>query len=274
MNLRPLLIAALPLGLAAAAPAMAGDSRIATRLFNPDEVVRIAGRTGVQASVVMGEDERIENVAIGDSTAWQVTPNKRANVLFVKPLAPRAQTNMTVITDRHTYLFDLVAGTSASPVYVLRFTYPVQERPAVAAAGTAPVLTETETEALTDKVRDAAVDPAKLNFAWARKGKAALMPARIYDDGQSTFLGWEAKVPIPAIQIRNDAGVEGPVNFAVRDDVLVIEGVPGEIVLRSGRDVATLKRTAPPAAAPAPAPTSAGTPPAALAAAATPEKDR
>ena len=48
--------------------------------------VRIEGRPNVQATIDFGEDEHIENVAIGDSSAWQVTPNKRANLLFVKPL--------------------------------------------------------------------------------------------------------------------------------------------------------------------------------------------
>ena len=91
-------------------PVAAADSRIVTHRFNAEEVVAIHGRSGVQASIVLAEDEHIENVAIGDSTSWQVTPNKRANVLFVKPLSPRAQTNMTVISDRRTYFFDLVAG--------------------------------------------------------------------------------------------------------------------------------------------------------------------
>ena len=67
-------------------------------------------RAGLQATVAFADNERIENVAIGDSNSWQVTPNKRANLLFVKPLAARARTNMTVVTDRHTYVFDLVTA--------------------------------------------------------------------------------------------------------------------------------------------------------------------
>lgn len=238
-------------------PAAAADSRIVTHRFNAEEVVAIHGRSGVQASIVLAEDEHIENVAIGDSTSWQVTPNKRANVLFVKPLSPRAQTNMTVISDRRTYFFDLLAGQRANPLYVLRFTYP--DAPKAAAApkpvepATQPALTETEALAAAGKVQDAAIDPARLNFAWAAKGKANLLPVRVYDDGQSTFLNWPAKAPIPAMQVRSDAGIEGPVNFAVRDDVVVIDGVPDLIVLRSGSDMATLKRTAPPAGEPAPA---------------------
>ena len=129
---RPLLHRAAPaallaLGLSFAAPAQAGDARLATRLFHPDEVVRIDGRLGVQATIAFAEDEHIENVAIGDSTTWQVTPNKRANLLFVKPLAAKARTNMTVVTDRRTYFFDLVAAAQGLPVYVLRFTYPEEK---------------------------------------------------------------------------------------------------------------------------------------------------
>jgi type IV secretion system protein VirB9 len=114
-------IAALLLA-ASAAPALARDARLVDHRYNDREVVRIQGQLGVQASVAFAEDEHIENVAIGDSASWQITPNKRANLLFVKPLSPRARTNMTVVTDRRTYFFDLVAAPGSSPLYVLRFT--------------------------------------------------------------------------------------------------------------------------------------------------------
>lgn len=229
---------------ASAVPSFAADSRIVTRRFNAEEVVAINGRSGVQASIVLAEDEHIENVAIGDSTSWQVTPNKRANVLFVKPLSAKAQTNMTVISDRRTYYFDLLAGRSANPLYVLRFTYPDEPKMASAAPLAGPAMTETEALAVAGKVQEATVDPARLNFGWQTSGKSGLLPMRVYDDGQSTFLSWDARSAIPAIQVRNEAGVEGPVNFAVRDDVVVIDGVPALIVLRSGKNVATLQRLA------------------------------
>lgn len=238
------------------------DPRIVNHRFHADEVVRVAGRQGVQASIAFADEEHIENVAIGDSAAWQVTPNKRANLLFVKPLLPRARTNMTVVTDRRTYFLDLVAGSAEAAIYVLRFTFPDEPRPAAARTAPQPqAMTEEEAAALTAKVQEPA-DPARLNFAWRPRGRSDLLPARVYDDGQSTYLGWAIGVPIPAIQIRNEAGVEGPVNFAVRDDVIVIEGVPGVIVLRSGRGSATLERGNPPRKAAALASASASASPA------------
>ena len=230
--------------LGASSMSLANDARIVEKFYDAGKVVRIEGKTKVQATIQFGEDEHIENVAIGDSQAWQVTPNKRANLLFVKPLAATAATNMTVVTDRHTYLFDLVASASAKPLYVLKFTYPEEPKPQVAAVE-AP--TADEIAAASDP--QAVTDPAALNFAWAGKGDRKLLPARTYDDGTATFLAWPAGSPVPAILIKDSAGTEGPVNFTVRGDVIVVDGVPREIVLRSGKDSATLVNSGPVGAA-------------------------
>jgi type IV secretion system protein VirB9 len=223
--------------MSCASPAVAGDARLSSRLYSSDEVVRIDGRAGVQATIAFAEDEHIENVAIGDSNSWQVTPNKRANLLFVKPLDARARTNLTVVTDRRSYFFDLVAAPTAKPMYLLRFTYPAEPK-VQQAESAAPVLTFEEAEVARG---EQPVDPASLNHAWSGKGKAQLLPSRIYDDGRTTYLSWTAGTPAPAILVKNDRGEEGPVNFSVRNDVIAIDGVPGLIVLRAGKDVATLE---------------------------------
>lgn len=232
----------LALAFALLASPAAADPRLAEVMYNESKVVRIEGKPTVQASIVFGEDEVIENVAIGDSQTWQVTPNKRANILFVKPLASRATTNMTVVTSKRTYLFDLVASPSAKPLYVLRFDYPpepkVAEPPQLAQAPNA-----IEQQAASDPL--AVVDPAELNFAWAGSGDEELLPARTFDDGSSTYLSWPAGEPVPAILITNDEGTEGPVNFTVRGDTIIVVGVPREIVLRLGKDHATLVNSGP-----------------------------
>jgi len=250
---RALLAAALPAallaGAALAGPAHASDPRLVDRLYDPDQVVTVQGKAGVQATIKFGEEEHIENVAIGDSQKWQVTPNKRANLLFVKPLADRAATNMTVVTDKHTYLFDLIASpANKAPLYVLSFTYPVEveEEQQLADAETPPPAEQAnaiEMAAANDPY--AVVDPAELNFAWSSQGESKLLPTRIYDDGDATFMTWPADSPLPAILVRDHEGTEGPVNFAVRGDVIVVDGVPREIVLRSGGDVATLLNEGP-----------------------------
>ncbi|MCP9222391.1 TrbG/VirB9 family P-type conjugative transfer protein [Erythrobacter sp. LQ02-29] len=240
-----LLFAAL-----ATTPAQAQDSRLIEKFYQPDEVVTIHGKTKVQATIEFGEDEAIENVAVGDSTAWQVTPNKRANLLFVKPLQPTGATNMTVVTDKRTYYFDLVASPRAKPVYALRFTYPeppaptAEEQAQMAAAEPQPQASGTEMAAATDPF--AVVDPASLNFEWRKTGENKLMPARIYDNGEAVFMTWPDGVTAPAIQVKDRKGTEGPVNYIVRDNTIIVDGVPPEIVLRLGEDSATLTYAGPP----------------------------
>ena len=230
---RLILLAAL-----ASAPAFARDARLETRLYDADAVVRLEGRAGVQATISFAPDEHIENVAIGDSSLWQVTPNKRANLLFVKPLAPRARTNMTVVTDRRTYFLDLVAAPERPAVYLLRFTYPPeQKKPDVAPASAGLSAEEAQLAG-----GSAPVDPARLNFAWKARGKGDLLPARVFDDGVSTYLSWTAGRAVPAILVRDGKGAEGPVNYAVRADMIVLDTVPGTIVLRAGREAAMLER--------------------------------
>ena len=171
----------------------AGDSRIQTRVYDDATVYTIRGKVKVQTTVKFAEDEAIQNVAIGDSSAWQVQPNKGQSLLFVKPLDPNAVTNLTVVTSKRTYLFDLIASPKNSPLYVLQFRHPELEK-AKEAARLAALEAEKEAEKANAVELAAAndpyavADPAMLNFEWAGAGEGELLPARVYDDGEALFL--------------------------------------------------------------------------------------
>ena len=242
--------ALLALGLAATSlptPASADDARLVEARYDEGRVYRVEGKPKVQATIRFGEDETIENVAIGDSNAWQVTPNKRANLLFVKPLLARVSTNMTVVTDKRTYLFDLVASPGARPLYVLSFNYPdapkskVDPSAQLAANGAQAV-----------PAAEPITDPALLNFAWTKSGDKKLLPENVFDDGEAVFLSWPEGRAVPAILVTNSEGTEGPVNFSVRGTTIVIEGVPPQLVLRAGKDKALVVNAGPVRPAPQP----------------------
>ena len=203
-----------------AEPDVAGDPRLVTQVFDETQVFMIKGKVKVQTTIKFAPDETIQNVAIGDSTAWQVQPNQAQTLLFVKPLAVTASTNMTVVTSRRTYLFDLEASPRNEPLYVLQFRYPELERAAeearLAAAAQAEQDRANALELAAASDPYAVVDPARLNFKWATDGKSELLPERTYDDGEATFLTWAEGTPIPAILTTNEEGDEGPVNFTVR----------------------------------------------------------
>jgi type IV secretion system protein VirB9 len=231
----------------------AADGRIRSMAYDPDHIVQILGKPGIQSTIEFGADERIENVAVGDSNAWQITPNHRASLLFVKPLAARSRTNMTVVTDRRTYMFDLVAGDKwTTPVYALKFSYPNDKpaEPAVKPAGQPASTT-------VDAQQTAAMTAEKLHFDWQSKGYGKLIPSRIFDDGSSVYLSWNREIPLPAILTMSEDSKEGPLNYRVSGDYIVISPIPQNMVLRYEKRVAmlwTTRRVAPAPAAPAVAP--------------------
>ena len=225
------------------------DPRLQTITFDEGRVFTINGKVKVQTTIRFAPDESIQNVAIGDSNAWQVQPNQAQSILFVKPLEPSARTNLTVVTSRRIYLFDLVASPRNQPLYVMQFRYPELEAAAAEAALAAAEAKEREEANAIElaAARDpyAVSDPAMLNFDWAGEGDRDLLPTRAYDDGEALFLTWPEGAPIPAILVTNEEGDEGPVNSTTRGDTIVLDIVPREIILRSGRDRAVLTNNGP-----------------------------
>jgi len=213
--------------------AHAADNRIRTQAYDPNEIVRILGKTGIQSTIEFASDERIENVAVGDSAAWQITPNRRASLLFVKPLSAHSRTNMTVVTDKRTYMFDLVAGEkAASAVYALKFSYP-NEKPAQTAVK--PVQ-----QAQAPVQPTATMVAEKLHFGWNKKGSGKLLPSRVFDDGTSVYLAWDKETPLPAILTLSEDRKEGPVNYRMSGEYIVVSPIPANLILRYGKTSATL----------------------------------
>jgi type IV secretion system protein VirB9 len=233
----------------------AADGRIRTLDYVPDKIVQIIGKSGIQSTIEFGPDERIENVAVGDSSKWQITPNHRASMLFVKPLAPRSRTNMTVVTDRRTYMFDLVAGDKwTTPLYALKFSYP-NDPPPQATKAAQPAVVAASAPAQPPAIMTA----DKLHFDWKTKGDSKLLPARVFDDGQSVYLAWGRDTPLPAILTVAEDSKEGPVNYRMSGEYIVISPIPQNLLLRYGRKRAQLWPTHPIVRAPVIAsPTAAG----------------
>ncbi|HZF95144.1 MAG TPA: TrbG/VirB9 family P-type conjugative transfer protein, partial [Allosphingosinicella sp.] len=90
-----LAFAALPAAAQVRPQPGAGDRRLQTIDYAADQVVILEVAAGYMLTVELAPDEQIENVALGDSGAWQVTANRRGDRLFIKPLQGGISTNMT-----------------------------------------------------------------------------------------------------------------------------------------------------------------------------------
>ncbi len=103
------------------------DTRIKTYIYNPNEVYLLVLHYGFQSHIEFAHGESIETISLGDSYAWKITP--LANRLFLRPLEKNIRTNMTIITNKRSYQFDLVAkeledGEEQDLVYQIKFFYP------------------------------------------------------------------------------------------------------------------------------------------------------
>lgn len=211
---------------AIASPASAdSDLHIQTIAWSPDEVTVLTGAMGWQITIEFGEDERIENVSIGDSTAWLVTPNKRARNLFLKPLRRDAATNMIVITDKRRYAFALnVAERRKSTPWVVAFDHP---RPVVE---------------VIDEPPPPAAPPAVFNYAYQISGTPALRPARVWDDGRQTYFEFSDGQAIPAIFGDGPGKTEALVNVVMRGRVAVVQQLGAKFTIRIGERYAVVSR--------------------------------
>jgi type IV secretion system protein VirB9 len=196
-----------------------GDPRIQSVSFVPDQVVLLEGAPGYQITLELSPDERAETIAVGDSSAWQVTANRRGDLLFVKALAAGVPTNMTVITNVRTYNFDLAPVGAGQMAYTVRFRYPP------------PPADEEEV-----------ADPAA-EGRYRLGGDKALRPSEISDDGVHTYIRWPRDRALPAVYMVTDSGSEMLVNGMMReDDLFVIDSVQRKLVFRIDGDVATATR--------------------------------
>lgn len=240
--MRPALLlpalAALASPLASPLAAQASDARIRTVDYDDAVVVRVDGCFGFQTMIEFAPGERIENVGLGDAAQWLVAPNKRADMLFVKPAYKTSHSNMTVSTDKRRYSFELVARPSAAcakgqVVYDLRFRYAPEPAPEPTAAAPAqPAPTEP------------AAPPEQRNLAYTFTGAAETVPMRVFDDGKATYFRWSEGTTTPAIYALAADKSESPVSFTLQGDWLVASQVAPAFVLRRGNAVAVLHNDA------------------------------
>jgi type IV secretion system protein VirB9 len=204
-----------------------GDPRIYVVDYDPAQVVELRATMGYQTFIEFASDEHIENVAVGDAVGWQITPNRAANLLFVKPMSEVPTTNMTVVTNYRRYSFELSTRPHApagdkSIVYTLRFQYPEVAVARVLAKPSVP-----EPPPL----------PKVANAAYSYDGSPRIVPSRVFDDGRATYFEFRDSDSYPAIFSLDGDRTEVVVNTYMRSGYIVADQVSRGFVLRQGADV-------------------------------------
>lgn len=219
------------------------DSRVRMVDYNPAEVYKIRTFYGVSTHVQFAEGETMTDVALGDKDAWEVEPRK--SHLFIKPKAQKADTNLTVVTNKRVYQFALEveprhtrderAWKHQDLVYSLSFRYPNEEAVRLAVQAAAA---ETKAMDKAIKTRLAAANKGEQNRDYWVAGSQEISPTAARDDGRFIYLTFSGNRDMPAVYAVDNEGNEALVNTNVEGNEIVVQRLVRKLVLRKGNAVA------------------------------------
>ena len=209
------------------------DSRIRVMVYNPDDVFKFTGYYGYQASIELASNEEVVSISMGDTTSWQIVP--AGHRIFIKPMEPEATTDLTLITNKRTYFFELYAEETTDirdpgMVFNVKFIYPDEEeedhlRTFAKSSSKGPDLNH----------------PKNFNFYYSISGNEEIAPIKIFDDGEFTYLQFRDKNnEIPAIFAVDEELMESMVNFRLdpnNSNLVVVEQVFKKLTLRAGKKI-------------------------------------
>jgi len=205
----------------------ARDIRIRNAVYDPNQVFVIETDLRFSTTIHFGRGERFEAVIAGDTESFEITPiTDLGNVISIKPHVSRAVTNMTVITNRRTYSFELREGHINGPTgrfYEVRFSYP-EEAPRRAGTGNPKGF------------------EAPRNYGYKIAGNGDFQPSSVYDDGRYTYFVFREGVRQPAIFKADAQGRERTINWTQQGDVVRVLGVNDSWTLRIDDDALCVAR--------------------------------
>lgn len=220
------LFAALLLLFPAAtkADSLAVDSRIRTLVYGENEVFRVVVEHGYQANIELGNNEKIITLSIGNPVAFKVSP--AGNRLFIKSLKDNAHTNMTVVTNRHAYQFELssIVESDEDLVYVMRFYYPEEDLDEV---DPSPVKNYTGPAVVKDTY----------NFNYSVSGNARFTPLKMFDDGRQTFFQFSPGITPTIHGIAPNGTETQPLPARNDGEYMIVPLVASQFSLRNGAEV-------------------------------------
>ena len=271
------LITAAAAGIAHAEgpePMLPSDTRIKMLTYDESDIYTITAKYGYQTNIVFGKGEEIQTLSLGDRSLWQLIPS--GNRLFIRPMEYGMQTNMTLLTNKHSYQFDIKSVAdekSGGNIYVARFVYPDDEakrpgrtspmqqqfvlappassRPAMPAqqqfAAPQPAISHYTAPAQPQPVF-APSEPrepgtslaASPNYNYTYAGPDAAAPVQAYDNGKSTFIQYRENQLLPSVYVIDANGSAKAVSYNVENNLMVINMVAGEWRLEENNGIVHL----------------------------------
>ncbi|HFC8842479.1 TPA: TrbG/VirB9 family P-type conjugative transfer protein [Neisseria oralis] len=226
----------------------AASSTVTEYTYTPDKIYTVRSSLGIVTQIEISPQEDIKDFGTGYSDGWDLA--RRENTFYIRPKVANADTNLTIRTAAHNYLFDLKvvskewrgleSAKNKGVQYKIKFNYPDG--------------TEFKKEKSLDLNSGLSTKISGhvgyfTNYDYAAKSKSAwLVPTKVYDDGKFTYiyLNINKFMPtgnFPAIFARKDRnGEEMVVNTTIQNNVIIVNGTYPFLVLRHGNDVVGIRR--------------------------------
>lgn len=205
------------------------DSRFKVFPFMENGVYEIIALYDNTTYIEFEEDEVVSSVTNPKDDAWQLLPQK--NKLFLQPVASNASTQLTVMTNKRIYFFEMYAKEPENSfdddyTFYYQFTYPTEEEQKTIRRYSRSLLPNIDLE------------PEKYNFNYTITGHDGLYPVKIFDDGEFTYFEFREKGGVlPAIFLVDSNNYESLVNFRMIGSYLVVEAISPRFTLRNGSDI-------------------------------------
>ena len=211
------------------------DHRVVVFTYDANGIYTLLTLPGAHTHIELGEGEGITmQPRLGDTVQWRVDGGPRH--IFIKPIRPNLVTTMTLVTNRHTYQFELRASAAGGKRYQkVSFQYPDDEEKVRFEAEAATARVKAEAQRLDAQNLSPATDPVQHNFAYEIEGTAQWKPVTVFDDGKFTYfrIGTKAQ-DLPALFLVDKDGKATLVNSTVRGEFVVVQRTAERFLLKLG----------------------------------------
>lgn len=226
---------------------LTGDARLVTFDFDPDNTYLVLTKPRAVTHLEFPEGERIQTLAAGDTSNWEITPTKDRRHIFIKARIENSSTTMTVITEKRSYQF-VVKATADGSKWYQRVTWRLPQTLLLDNERDEPNAKLTDSTAGPASPDEFAVRPEDLRFNYVIEGAAPFRPTSVFDNGKMTWVRMPAGLQeLPVVFALDESGEFLLVNYLPQGDYLLIQRVMDKMILKVGKTQITVSKQAKPA---------------------------
>ena len=228
------LMVGLPARAAATPYVMPQSSRIVVFNYSRYRTYTILTRPMSVTDIQLAPGEKLESLAVGDSVQW-ITALAPGNIL-IKPVKSGLFTSATIITNERVYEVTLRSGPLTGRWYQqVSWQYPqillYNQEVAAHRARARKRARRRRHDLMAGEVGN----PARLNFDYTVRGRAAFRPRVVFDNGVWTWIHLPDHSQVtPALFIRRHNGHYALTRYVVKGHYLIVQRTFHRAVLRQG----------------------------------------